>query len=87
MNNKALLDEFSYQVNHLYELEYGDFKRKVGQYIASFERQINNPDKSLKKFISDLRYQVIYNPNGNIETTRVKIEELIQETMSVLKRL
>lgn len=64
------------QIKDLTEVEYGDFKRKVGQYINNFERQSEGQMPSdLKQKLNTIKDYAIYRPNGDIESTRAKILE------------
>lgn len=62
------------QIKTLTEVEYGDFKRKVGQYINSFERDSEGQiPADLKQKLNSIKDYAIYRPNGDIESTRAKI--------------
>jgi hypothetical protein len=71
------MDKFIKQIRWLYEPEFGDFKRKVGLYIHRLEEE--NPklqSTEAKKIIAQMRFAVTYDPNGDIESTRLKIIQL-----------
>ena len=62
------------KIQDLTEVEYGDFKRKVGQYINSFERQSEGQlPADLKQKLAHIKEYAIYRPNGDIDSTRDKI--------------
>lgn len=76
------MDPFKFieQIKWLYEPEYGDFKRKVGLYIQRLEEA--NP--ALKKgaqgrVLDAMKTAVLFDANGDIESTRRKILQLAQE--------
>lgn len=62
------------QVEDLTEVEYGDFKRKVGQYINRFERQNEGQlSADLKNKLENIKTYVVYRPNGDIESTKQRL--------------
>ncbi|MCH2534293.1 MAG: hypothetical protein MK008_07630 [Bdellovibrionales bacterium] len=74
MSLQTQVGELKNQIKTLTEVEYGDFKRKVGQYINSFERQSEGQIPSdLKQKLNTIKDYAIYRPDGNIESTRAKI--------------
>lgn len=72
--------KFIDQVRWLYEPEYGDFKRKLGLYIQRLEEADPTLKKgSGRKIIDSMKTAVMYDPNGDIETTRRKVLQLANE--------
>lgn len=72
--------KFIEQVRWLYEPEYGDFKRKVGLYIQRLEE--SNPELKkgqARKVLETMKTAVLFDPNGDIESTRRKILQLASE--------
>lgn len=76
--------KFLEQVHWLHEAEYGDFKRKVGLYIERLEEANPELQKGLgQRVMAEMKTQVLYNPSGDIESTRRQIMQLANE-LSVL---
>ncbi len=74
------LAKFVELIKWLYEPEYGDFKRKVGLYIQRLEEA--NPaakQGAAGKVLETMKTAVVFDPNGDIESTRRKILHLAQE--------
>lgn len=62
------------QIQDLTEVEYGDFKRKVGQYINRFEHQNEGQiSTDLRSKLIKIKLYAIYESNGDIDSTRSKI--------------
>ncbi len=83
-NDRQVLVKFIDQIRWLYEPEFGDFKRKVGLYIERLEES----DPAFKqgrarKILDSMRTIAVYDPNGDIESTRQKILELASELADV----
>lgn len=75
--------QFIDQVRWLYEPEYGDFKRKVGLYIQRLEEAAPALRKGAGlKVLETMKTTVLFDPNGDIETTRRKVLQLAQELAS-----
>jgi hypothetical protein len=75
--------KFMDQIRWLYEPEFGDFKRKVGLYIQRLEES----EPSLKagaaqKIIANMKTVVVFNPNGDMESTRRQVMQLANELLS-----
>lgn len=71
MQLESQLEILKSDINALTEVEYGDFKRKVGQYINRFERQNEGQiSAELKHKLSNIKNYVVYCPNGEVESTR-----------------
>ena len=73
MDKNTLIKDFSDRIDKLYEVEYGDFKRKVGQYLMKLESSLashirKNPEA--KKIIQEMSLRIIYSPEPNIEKAR-----------------
>lgn len=72
--------QFMEQVRWLYEPEYGDFKRKVGLYIQRLEETAPSlKDGTSRKVLENMKTAVLYDPNGDIESTRRKILQLASQ--------
>ena len=80
VNEIDTLHKFIDQIRWLYEPEYGDFKRKVGLYIQRLEEAAPSFKKgSSKKVLENMKTAVLFDPNGDIESTRRKVIQLAHE--------
>ncbi len=80
MKEQSALKSFVDQVRWLYEPEYGDFKRKLGLYLKRLvESEPTFAQGPGAKLIEDLKNQVVFNPNGDIEATRRQILKTAEE--------
>lgn len=73
MNNNAGIMELCEKVKWLQEPEFGDFKRKVGLYLDQTKERLGSSDAALRKNLEELKYQVVYAPNGDMEATRALV--------------
>jgi hypothetical protein len=72
--------QFIDQIRWLYEPEYGDFKRKVGLYIQRLEEAAPALKKGATcKVLETMKTTVLFDPNGDIESTRRKVLQLAHE--------
>lgn len=78
---KDRINEFIRRVENLYEVEYGDFKRKLGHYINRLEQEVT--DAESRRIIHEMRHQIVYNPLGDIEVAR---EKAIKYATDLLQR-
>lgn len=82
MTEQEALKKFMEQVRWLHEPEFGDFKRKVGLYIHRLVESVPAMRQGTAgQVISKMETDVMFNPNGNIESTRKNILKLAQEVM------
>lgn len=80
MSYAESVQQFIDQIRWLYEPEYGDFKRKVGLYIQRLEETDPGLKKgSAKKILETMKTAALFDPNGDIESTRRKILQLAHE--------
>ena len=82
MKEQEAVQQFIDQVRWLYEPEYGDFKRKVNSYIQRLEEA----HPSFKggqggKVLANMKTSVVYNPNGDIESTRREVIQLAAQLL------
>ncbi len=83
MSDQEALRQFIDQVRWLYEPEFGDFKRKVGLYIQRLEESHPSLKKGrAKEVLADMKTTVVYNPNGDMESTRRQLLTMAQELVS-----
>ena len=77
--------QFIDQIRWLHEVDYGDFKRKVGLYISRLE---TNLDPEKLKIVSDLtakmRFQLLYQGTGDVEQARTNTLALAEQIQSRL---
>lgn len=74
---------FVNQVRWLYEPEFGDFKRKVGLYIERLEQAAPGFNKGVgRELLQNMKTTAVYNPNGDIESTRRMVIELAERLLS-----
>lgn len=82
MKEQEAIKKFIDQVRWLYEPEYGDFKRKVGLYIERLEESYSHTDfGEASKVLANMKSTVVYNPNGDIETTRRQVIQMAHELL------
>ncbi len=80
LNDRQTLQKFIDQIRWLYEPEFGDFKRKVGLYIQRLEEAEPTLRKGpTGKILDTMKTSALYDPNGDIESTRRKILQLANE--------
>ena len=79
MEQTPVVSEFVYKVENLHEIEYGDFKRKLSNYILRLEQGLNSKDPQVKSILRSLRNKIIFNPNGDIESSRADALELAEK--------
>ena len=84
MSEKQTVKEFYDKVNWLNEVEYGDFKRKVGLYLNRLEESLKARNPEAIKIIQKLKDVVVFNPNGESEPTRMKALELSQKLIDLV---
>lgn len=72
------MESFIKKVSGLYEVEYGDFKRKVGQYVLRLQDELSTEQKTpeVLKIIEEIKMITVYVPSGDIEETRERVLEL-----------
>lgn len=72
------VESFIKKVSGLYEVEYGDFKRKVGQYVLRLQDELSTEQKTpeVLKIIEEIKMITVYVPSGDIEETRERVLEL-----------
>lgn len=82
MKEQEAVQQFIDQVRWLYEPEFGDFKRKLGLYIQRLEEAHPSfKNVSGGKVIETMKTTVVYNPNGDIESTRRQVIQLAAELL------
>lgn len=71
-SKQAAIAQFEKQISHLFEVEYGDFKRKVGLYLDQLERSLilDGSADHMRRELDKIRQRVIFDPIGDIESSR-----------------
>ncbi|NQZ00723.1 MAG: hypothetical protein HRT45_08650 [Bdellovibrionales bacterium] len=84
MANLDAIAEFEDKVAHLYESEYGDFKRKLGLYMSRLEQDLGaSLDRSMKAKLLELKFEIVYSPETtNIESARSRALEVVRSLKS-----
>ncbi len=78
MKDKDGLLELCEKIKWLREPEFGDFKRKIGLYLDQANENFTHPQA--KKSLEELKYQVVYAPNGDMEATRALVVSKLKNT-------
>lgn len=76
MTKQEAVDHFIKNTTSLTEVEYGDFKRKVGLYLQRLEEGLNSPSSDVQILCDEVRRFVVYQPTGDIEQARHRCLEL-----------
>jgi hypothetical protein len=63
------LEVFNTKIANIYEVEYGDFKRKVGCYLKDFQTRLKGKaaHPEVTKAINEIKLKVIYQPQPDID--------------------
>ena len=77
MSSSRLKQDFLQQVNDLYEVEMGDFKRKLVTYLNRFEEDLNEPQ--LKETFFKIKTFLICNKTRDIEILRSHLLEEVKQ--------
>ncbi|MGE0763858.1 MAG: hypothetical protein AB7N80_11320 [Bdellovibrionales bacterium] len=87
MDNTNQLGSFIDQIRWLHEVEYGDFKRKVGLYLTRLEKSLDAEKlRAVRDVIAQIRQDVIFNNKDDIEFARrrtLELAELIRARLNV----
>lgn len=79
-----LINSYIEKIDELVEVDYGDFKRKLGQYIISIEEVLHNQrSPEVPKTIADLRRKTLYQTDADVEACR----DLALEKLTHLKKV
>jgi len=71
------MSDFTKKIQDLYEVDIGDFKRKIIAYINRVEEDLSEP--FLKKGLKQIKTSVICNNTVEIETLREHLLRKIKE--------
>ena len=76
-NNQVL--EYYRKVSSLYEIDYGDFKRKLGQYTNQLEESLgSSASPEIKKALQQIRNQIVFNSAGSAEAAIDSIAQILK---------
>ncbi len=64
-------DGFIEKITDIKEKDYGDFKRKAGQYLNKLQQQLQKDH--LDTYFDEIRCEVIFTPSEDVESAREKI--------------
>ena len=62
MDKKAALEEFKDNINHIYDPDFGDFKRKFGNYISHLASHFLE-DETAFDILKDIKHYVVFDDN------------------------
>ncbi len=79
-SNSSMIQEFIRKVESLHEVEYGDFKRKVGQYVNRLEQRLTDPQA--RSILDRIRYVVVYDPPHDTLIAREETLALAQQLLA-----
>ena len=83
-NTTDILDQYIEKIDNLVEVDYGDFKRKIGQYIISIEEALHNQrSPEVHKTLADLRRTILYKTDAEVESSR----DIALEKLTYLKKV
>lgn len=74
------IQDFSDQVRWLHEIEYGDFKRKLGLYLNRLQSSLEPAQQRAARDLFDqIRQDVLFNGKDDIEAARQRTLELADQ--------
>lgn len=76
LSQNQKVQEYLKKVSKLYEIDYGDFKRKLGQYTSQLESELTTADQEIKAKLQKIRVQLIFNNPGGTEKAKDIIASL-----------
>ena len=75
--SEKFMSDFTKSIQDLYEVDIGDFKRKIIAYINRWEEDLSEP--VLKKELKQIKMSVICNNTVEIEILREQLLRKIKE--------
>tara|TARA_Y100000817_G_C16794682_1_gene516808 strand:+ start:634 stop:870 length:237 start_codon:yes stop_codon:yes gene_type:complete len=72
------VSQFVEKVSQLHEVDYGDFKRKVGQYLNELAEH-KDLGRDQQRIIMEIRNNVVFVGTGDIETGRKEAISLAEK--------
>lgn len=72
----TVVNKFIKNFSEIEEIDYGDFMRKANHYLLELEEDLSqSSNSSIKKNLEQMKIDVQYYPNWDIQSTRKKILE------------
>lgn len=72
MTSLEAVEIFISQIKWTHEVDYGDFKRKLGLYITRLSEELGPIPKEVQSKIERLKQDAVFEPDGDIENTKLK---------------
>ncbi|MEK6555111.1 MAG: hypothetical protein AABZ31_07725, partial [Bdellovibrionota bacterium] len=70
LSKNDIVKDYIRKVSGLYEVDYGDFKRKLGSYTNILETSLGGSHPEAKKVIEQIRQQAIFNTVGPVDNAK-----------------
>lgn len=75
----TVVNKFIKNFSEIEEIDYGDFMRKANHYLLELEEDLSqSSNSSIKKNLEQMKIDVQYYPNWDIQSTRKKILEHVR---------
>lgn len=72
----TVVNKFIKNFSEIEEMDYGDFMRKANHYLLELEEDLSqSSNSSIKKNLEQMKIDVQYYPNWDIQSTREKTLE------------
>lgn len=85
MGNQQALILFQSKVESLTETDYGDFKRKVGQYLSRLLDSLDrHTSPEVKRKLDEIKHYVVYQPSGDVDQTRLRLHQDITQLLPLV---
>ena len=81
LSKNDIVKDYIKKVSGLYEVDYGDFKRKLGAYTNILETSLGSSQPEAKKVIEQIREQAIYNSVPPVENAKDLVINLVSKLM------
>jgi hypothetical protein len=84
------VEQFIKKVEGVYEVEYGDFRRKVGQYLLKMESELGSAvrlNPKAAKIVSEIRRRIIYQPEMSVRLKEPSIDQARAVAVSLAREL
>jgi hypothetical protein len=75
-----VVDQCYEKVDGLVEVDYGDFKRKVGSYLTRLQDSLATRSESyVKQSLSQIREKVMFSQKQNVEASRNEVLKVLED--------
>lgn len=79
MNKKIALKEFKENITHIYDPDFGDFKRKFGNYISRLAPHFIEDDSAFE-ILKDIKHYIAFDDNTrNPEDVKFYVEQKLSQ--------